>query len=263
MKVKKGMMRNHGFYVLLFLVSFLGLCRCADADDKESKRSFALANLLYKENKYAEAIAEYEKILNAGFENGSFYYNLANSYFKEGELGKAVVNYERAKLFIPNDSDLKVNHDYAKSLLGLDAQPITRKGVFKWIDKAFEAITLNYLTIILALLQTMIFLLLILKLWLNSARRFLKPFIISLSLIFILGCISLKRKIAYIQRCAVVVSKEIESKFEPLESATTHFTLGEGSKVEVIESNGVWRKIRRFDGKAGWVMSEGLQFISS
>lgn len=249
--------------MLLFLLSFLGLCRYGYAEDNESRRSFALANLLYKENKYAEAITEYERILNAGFENGSLYFNLANSYFKEGKLGKAVVNYERAKFFIPNDSDLKANFDYAKSLLRLDAQSITRKGVFKWIDKALEAITLNYLTIILALLQTTIFLLLILKLSLLGARRFLKPFIISLSLIFIIGCISWKRKIAYIQRCAVVVSEEIESKFEPLESATTHFTLGEGSKVEVIESSGVWRKIRRFDGKVGWVMSEGIQFISS
>ena len=263
MKIKKEMMRNHGFYLVLFLVSFLGLCRYAHADDNESERSFARANLLYKENKYAEAIAEYERILNAGFENGSLYYNLANSYFREGELGEAVVDYERAKLFIPNDSDLKVNHDYAKSLLRLDSQDVARKGVFRYIDKAFEGITLNYLTIILALLHTMIFILLILRLSSRGARRFLKPLIVSLSLIFILGCISLKRKIAYIQRCAVVVSKEIESKFEPLESATTYFTLGEGSKVEVIESSGVWRKIRRFDGKAGWVMSEGIQFISS
>ncbi|HOU37252.1 MAG TPA: hypothetical protein PK562_08315, partial [Candidatus Omnitrophota bacterium] len=40
---------------------------------------FQDANLLYKNNKYDEAVLAYEKILEGGFESGVLYYNLGNS----------------------------------------------------------------------------------------------------------------------------------------------------------------------------------------
>ena len=61
---------------------------------------------------------EYEAIIREGAENGVIYFNIANSYFKSGELGKAILNYERAKRFIPRDSDLKFNENYALSEAG-------------------------------------------------------------------------------------------------------------------------------------------------
>ena len=44
-----------------------------------------------------------------------------------------------------------------------------------------------------------------------------------------------------------------EAKFEPREDATTHFRIPEGTQAKVLRVEGPWAKIRRADGKAGWV----------
>ncbi|MDD5501077.1 MAG: SH3 domain-containing protein, partial [Candidatus Omnitrophica bacterium] len=59
-------------------------------------------------------------------------------------------------------------------------------------------------------------------------------------------------KISYKDRFAVAVSKETEARFEPLPNATAYFKIEEGDRVEIIEENPGWYKVRRFDNKTGW-----------
>ncbi len=231
------------------------------SDNSAIAQQFEQANLLYKENKYAQAIAAYETILQQGFESGNLCYNLGNSYFKQGALGKAILNYERAKLFIPQDSDVQSNSEYARSLLHISIQDAPGCLFKKWVDRLSSGITINHLTLVVALAQAAVFLLLILKMLRNTDTKFSNACIVILVVILASGGVALKRKIDYLHTGAIVVSKEIDSKFEPLESSTTYFTLSEGSKIDVIESSGAWCKIRRFDGKVGWVNLAGLEFI--
>ena len=225
------------------------------------KQQFEQANLLYKENRYPEAIAAYETILRQGFESGNLYYNLANSYFKQGVLGLAILHYERAEQFIPQDSDVQANYDYARSLLNLGAQELSRYWFFKWLDKLFSGITINLLTLILAAAQAGFFLALIVKMQSNTPARIYRAGIVIILAALALGGVALRRKIGFAQRSAIVVANEIGSKFEPLESSTTHFTLTEGSRVEVIETSGGWYKIKRLDNKTGWVERKGIEFV--
>ena len=44
-----------------------------------------------------------------------------------------------------------------------------------------------------------------------------------------------------------------EAKFEPREDATAHFRVPEGTRAKVLRVEGPWAKIRRGDGKTGWV----------
>jgi len=50
--------------------------------------------------------------------------------------------------------------------------------------------------------------------------------------VFILGGAALKRTIELRETCAIVIAQKSEVKFEPMDSATTYFTLGEAARLK-------------------------------
>lgn len=221
---------------------------------------FYQANSAYKDGKYEAAIDDYEKAVSLGLESGNIYYNLGNSYFKRGKIGKAILSYERAKRFIPDDSDLKSNYDYVKSLLNLGPQ-LFGNWLERSADRLFDRVTINFLTILLSVIYIILIVALLSNLFLSGLKKLTKPIIFILVSIFILAAVSLRSKIIYFSTGAIVISKQADVKFEPLESATTYFKLTEGSIVEMLERAENWYKIKRPDGKMGWVDKAELGLI--
>ncbi len=241
--------------LLFFFFSFMGLSFGGETNSLD--RLFEQANAFYKENKFDQAISGYNKIIEQGLENGNIYYNLANSYFKKGELGKAILNYERARIFMPSDSDLKSNYEYAYSLAGLDKAPK------KASERIFAGLNVDSLAVILFVLQGAIFFILIFRVFLGRPVRLDKAAIACLAAAFLLAGWSFKRKIDWLNKGAVVIAQKSEARFEPLEGSTTHFVLRQGAKVEFLESTQSWVKIRRNDGKMGWVNKEAVELINN
>ncbi len=221
---------------------------------------FYQANINYQEAKYDAAIKNYEKIINSGLESGNIYYNLGNSYFKKGELGLAVLNYERARVLIPNDSDLSSNYDYVLHTLNLEPQLFGN-----WLERTvyalFQAQTIDSLTILLSFIYIVLIVLFILNLFFGRLRAYSGWIICVLVILFILSAYALNKRIDYLDKGAIVISKEADVKFEPLENATTYFKVSEGSKVEVVEKAEGWYKVKRFDNKLGWINKEALAKI--
>ena len=58
----------------------------------------------------------------------------------------------------------------------------------------------------------------------------------------------------------MTVSKA-EALFGPFDSATKFFTLHEGMGVTILSSKNGWYKVRRADGKAGWIYEDGVERI--
>ena len=79
---------------------------------------FFHANALYGEERWAEAAAEYERVLAAGWESGNLYFNLGNAWFRAGDVGRAVLDYERARRLLPRDPDVQANLSYAREQAG-------------------------------------------------------------------------------------------------------------------------------------------------
>ncbi|MFH1678400.1 MAG: SH3 domain-containing protein, partial [Candidatus Omnitrophota bacterium] len=173
---------------------------------------------------------------------------------------RAMLNYERALMLIPNDSDLKSNREYVLSLLNLGPQSFGN-----WLEKAanklFADAAIDFLTALLSGIYILALLALMSKLIFTAAKQGGGIFFLSLIVIFIISVVSLNSKIVYLRKGAVVVSKEVEAKFEPREGATTHFKLTVGSKVEVLDKTENWYKIKRPDGKIAWVGKQELELI--
>ena len=221
---------------------------------------FYQANIYYQEGKYDAAINNYEQIINRGLESGNLYYNLGNSYFKKCELGLAVLSYDRAKVFIPNDSDLSSNYEYALESLNLEHH-LSASRFNKLVHKLFQHLTIDNLAILLSFIYIVLVIFFMLHLFSPGFKRLWLGFIYASTILFVISAYALNSKINYIDKTAVVLTKEAEVKFGPLENATTYFKLTEGDKVEVVEKAEGWYKARRFDNKIGWVRADFIRLI--
>jgi tetratricopeptide (TPR) repeat protein len=236
----------------------------AMAEDVSSdpKYIFAKGNALYERRDYEKALEEYNKIIDQGIASGPIYYNMANSYFKLGKIGYAILYYKKALRLSPADSELKSNLGYAQSLTedsGLQAQAANK---FVWVVKIpFKEFTLNGVGRILAALYLVIVALLVGGIVNHTFKRRATLIFYPLLILFILALAGFS--VRYYEEEAltrgVVVAKESECKYEPIDKSTTYFTLKNGQEVQILKSRNGWSRIKRLDGKLGWIRSDTVE----
>ena len=221
---------------------------------------FYEANAAYKQSNYQKAIEGYEKIIRTGTVSGPIYYNMGNSYFKAGELGAALLNYERAKRFIPRDSDLEANYQYAQASVKKYEGAPGNTGLNRIYSQYREYFTLDEITILLfCLLVLMSAVYLAGLFWKWPSRRSVYLLTV-LGLFFLLNAAVFQSQWQEYKSTAIIL-KDTPAKFEPREEATTHFELSQGLKVNFLNEDDGWVKIRRQDGKIGWVKKQVVEKI--
>jgi len=245
--------------VILLIISLITVIYAADRKKNNPEAIFYKGNTFYEEGRYDEAIQKYSILLELGYENGTLYFNIGNCYFKKGKLGKAIVNYERARRLIPRDSDLKENAKFALSKIKY--RTADSSSWYKRILRKFNLFTINEITLILAGIYAAAILYLIVSLFFHKARRY-RVIILAVSMVvFVLFSISFYDKVSAVGREAIIISENAGVRFEPIDSATIYFTLYEGMKLYVIETKTNWTKIRRRDGKTGWIKRKDMEMI--
>ena len=239
------------FFILLNSFALSGYAKDLNKDEALSK--FQSAVSAYRQEKYDEAIHDLETIIQGGWESGIVYYNLGSCYLKQGNQGKAVLFYERAKRLMPRDHDLKFNWRYV-------TEKITNFPPENWIERSLCLFSLDewvlYTTILIFLLSSFH----LLSLFLRWPVRLRRIGLIGLALIFIASVFFVFEKINYEKDWAVVLM-DADSKFEPRNDATVYFKLAEGMKVKILTQDEGWVKIKRSDGKLGWVHQDNLEKI--
>jgi SH3-like domain-containing protein len=60
---------------------------------------------------------------------------------------------------------------------------------------------------------------------------------------------------------AVTVVPKADAFYGPFDTATKFFTLNEGVYVNVMKGKGDWVKVKRADGKIGWVKADEIEKI--
>jgi tetratricopeptide (TPR) repeat protein len=227
---------------------------------EQAMSQFISGGLAYKEGDYDRAVKEYEEILKGGRENGALYYNLGNSYFRKKDYGRAVLNYERARRLIPRDSDLDFNYHYALSQMGGESGGAQRNFFQKAMDRHISFYTLDEMILMSAGLGCLIAVIHLVSLYLRWSRRVRRGI---LGVLFFLLAVYISGFIAKAEsyRDMAVAVSDTEAKFEPRPEATAHFPIKSGIKIKFLKTEDGWTKIRRTDGKTGWVPQGIFEYI--
>jgi len=230
-------------------------CTDACADEAVYYEAFSKASNQYSKSLFEDAAKTYEDILDHNYHSANLYYNLGNTYFKLGLLGKAILNYERAKKLMPYDGDLRSNLEYAYSLVQQPAMDRGRIWFRHRVQKFLDSLTINGLTKILSFIYLSIIALLIGSIFNKNSRRLYVNSIASalIAALFFLTWLGVNIYRAEHIVSAIIITKEANVRFEPVEGATVHFKLYEGLNIEVLKTRGSWSQVKREDGKIGWL----------
>lgn len=223
------------------------------------------AETFYREGKYMEAAAAYNKILSNGKESAKLYYNLGNCYYKLGENTKAILNYERSLLINPGDADARYNLKMAQNLVVDKIEVLPEIFFLRWYKafvSYFSADQWAYISLVLFLLF-----LGMVALFLYSTRMILKKTgftvgIITLLLTIMSVVFTVKQNNRISEReFGIVMAPSVTVKGAPDNSGTDLFVIHEGLKVRIIGTLGDWVNVRLGDGNEGWVVNKDVEKI--
>jgi len=231
----------------------------------EASQAFEEGNRLYLQAKYAEAIAQYEKVSASGNESGELYFNLGNAYYKIEKIQKAIVNYERAKLLLPGDEDIQFNLQLANLQVTDKIDAVPKLFVYRWFDALiamFSITTMGWIVYTFFLLTLAAFAyFLFAPSYLQKRVSMFIGFVFSAALILTMIGFGVQSYKESNTEFAIVMSDVTNIKSAPDSKGNDLFVLHKGLKLQVLDSVNHWRKIRLADGKVGWIPEADCEVI--
>ncbi|MBI4432697.1 MAG: tetratricopeptide repeat protein [Candidatus Omnitrophica bacterium] len=242
----KQLIPRRAFGLLGMTVWIVSLAWAGAEDD------FKKANAAYTAGDFRGTVQLYESVTARGNADGAVYYNLGNAYFRLGEKGKALLNYQRARRLLPRDKDVTWNIHILKSILA-DRIPDEKKP----LPLAWNEIGLLFTAVLAGLLGVGVMATLFPRwgaLW-RLKTRFLVACLLTF---FLLGAVQwIKTR----DPRAVVLAKEIFTRYGPSEAETKAFLLHEGAEVSVLDESGDWFYITLPNKSSGWIPRSSVEVI--
>ena len=226
---------------------------------------FYKANEEYNKEMYSDAVNDYLKIIDAGHESATLYYNLGNSYFKLDDIPSAILYFEKAKKLNPDDEDLDFNLNVAKTQVLDKIEPLPELFFKTWWRNMVNMFTSDTWTKTSLAFFIMFFVLLSFYLLsgFTPIRKlsFYTGLIVFVLSVFTFILASQKFTMEKNLKEAIVFAPTITVKSSPNQNSVDLFVIHEGSKVRVIDKVGEWYKIRIANGSIGWLPLETVKAI--
>lgn len=257
-KMLNRMKRNLYTFILLFALPLFTL---ADSPQDFLKQG----NEFYAKAKYKEAASQYRKVLDAGYQSATLYFNLGNAYYKLEEMPLAILNYEKALKLSPGDMDARLNLQLANLKITDKIERVPEFFLSQWwrsLVFLFSVHTLAVVTVILGLIG---FALLIAYLFLIPVLPKKTAFFSGLVLLFvglitfILGAVQANYLSS--QKEAIVMNASVDAKGSPDAGSKTLFVIHSGLKVNIKQSDEDWIKVELPNGNLGWIKQSDVAGI--
>ncbi len=244
-----GRLRAVGLCLAFWLVSAVALPAQAPSE------SFETGNKLYEQGNFAEAAAQYGKILGAGQASPEVWFNQGNAFFKSGQLGRAIACYRAAERLAPRDPDIRANLRFAREQV---QNP-------KWQPSRWTAwlgrLSLNEWSVLAMIPLWALFLLLATGQWRPEWRPALRSWLWLSSALACLGLAGLLSAwtSVYAPKIVTAAVKEVAVRHGPLEESQKAFTVQDGAELLVTDSKGDWLQVATDDRHSGWIRKDQVQ----
>ncbi|ANW97264.1 hypothetical protein AXE80_13610 [Wenyingzhuangia fucanilytica] len=248
-------MKNFVLGILLLTIGYVSA--------QTTQELFEQGNKQYQSEEYTGAIEAYQKIINQGFESSDLYFNMANAYYKSNNMAEAIYHYEKALSLDPTNQDVKVNLAYANRGIIDNIKSVPKSTFDKFNDAVLAIFPYNTWAIIAvacSLLSGFIWMFFFFSTVPGVKKLYFTFGIIVSSLCLIsLGVTAHQYERAQNIHFAIVFSNKVEVKNAPRESASETFVLHEGTKVQIMDTVGQWKKVKIADGQVGWLPNETIK----
>jgi tetratricopeptide (TPR) repeat protein len=225
------------------------LALCSPLAQAETLAAFDLANKLYEQGKYLEAVSAYESLARSGKTSAALYYNLGNALIKSGQIGRALAAYRQAGQVMPRDPDLRANVQFARNQV--QGPTLSPNRWQRWLGR----LTLNEWTLLASGAVWLWLLLLALRQLRPALRAALGSYVIWLGLAAVLlcGCGGAAFYEARITHVAIVIDRDAPVRQGPLEESATAFTVHDGAELRVLDQKDDWFQVATDPRRIGWV----------
>lgn len=243
----------------VFLVGFL----IATLSIAQNDPLFERGKEHYKAGSYQDAITSWMKIIDKGEHSASLYYNLGNAHYKLNNVGPSIYYYEKALQLDPFDSDIQTNLAFAENARIDDIKPLPKTIFSKWHAAVSGIFSINGWAIT-AVVCSMFFVLFFLGYYFSASER-RKRLLFAASLlfmVFLLATLAMAFQVygeSLNDKPAIIFAESIEVKSEPKMGSENAFVLHEGTKVQLLEDDDNWVRVRLVDGKDGWMPKSDLK----
>ena len=240
-------------YRLIIVFTFLSLIGFSNT---HLDSLFITANENYQTEKYAEAIDNYQTILDSNYYSFELYFNLANANYQFGKIPLSIYYYEKA-LQIKKDEDALNNLDLAQSRITL-IEPIPQLFYVRWWNNITHRLS-----------QKMWSVLLITGIWLSSAFLILfikdrkkwkfNGLLLCIIITFLVGA---QMYNANIQENKIygIILKEVKL-FNDNINYQSSGNVDRGNKVLILDESEDMFLVKLLDGQSGWVEKNRIKTL--
>jgi tetratricopeptide (TPR) repeat protein len=259
LKIKFNMLKR----VLYILIAFVIPAVCFGADNMQAL--FASGNSSYNKGQYKEALADYQKVLNEGYESAALYFNIGNASYKTGDMPSALLYYGKAHKLSPGDEDINFNIRFVNMKTTDKVDEAPEFFLVKWW-KGFvlgvSAKVLGWISVLLVLLASGVLILY----FFTTSIAIKKSSFYSAVILLILGALAIcmgGMQVSYFKgnREAIIFNSSVTVKSGPVEKAGSLFVIHDGTKVNVLDDSNGWMKIKLANGSEGWIKATDAKEI--
>lgn len=227
---------------------------------------FGQGNEAFFRGDYATARARYEALGEAGVDDPDVHFNLGVTHAREGHQGRAIVEFERTLRLRPSDASARAALDASRTIVGqrhaerdgeavLDAGAPLGEAVFSFLSEdqlAWIVLGLDMLACI-ALLA----LFFVRRDRARIALGIAAPILLVLLLATGAGLLS-QRGAFSDGPSGVIVADDAILREGPRADAGARGRGLEGERVEVLDRDGAWARVRLSGGREGWVVADDV-----
>ena len=246
---------KHLLYILILLVSMSTFGQNQGLFDQGKER--------YKAEKYQEAIDAWLKIVASGEHSAALYFNLGNGNYELNNIGPSIYFYEKALQLDPTDSEIRNNLRFAQNATIDVIEPLPRTVFSKWYSNVSGILTYEGWALATVIFSSSFVALFLLYYFSFSESRKRLMFVSSMFMVlFLLGSLTMAFRTYsdYTKNNpAIIFAESTEVKNGPTIGSEIAFMLHEGTKVQILERDNEWVRIRLVNGKDGWILESDIK----
>lgn len=228
---------------------------------EDPKSLFQTANTYYQNKQYEEAEKMYTLLLKKDKNNANAYYNLGNTYYHLKNYTNAILNYEKAKKLQPDNEYIAHNIE------------LTNNRLFSKIEFSKEFFVTKQLKNVVHTRSSgswSVFMLV--ALWISviafcihffSTNKFLfrSGVLFFMTSLILAGFTYSSFKSEHLHNFAIVMQSNAFIKSAPVETMNAAQAVQPGLKVEIIDTDKNWLKVKLPNDKTGWIQKSNLELI--